>query len=546
MLARAPGDAQDPPLSAGRQTETTQHRLTSVALLAVMVATGLIYSHRLGDAPVYLGWDEARTALQGYSLARTGRDMEGTRLPLFFHITDPLVPGNSTATWWQPTLFYLTAAVLLVAPLAEWSVRVPNVALATLNVLLIALVARRLTGHRWSGVIAAGLLALTPAHFFFARLAQDYFLSQTYALLWLCLLLTFLDSKKGWLPTAMGLVLGIGIYTHIASWIVMPFFLVVTVVVFFVAGRPVREQARLLLGFAAAMLPLAAFLWFRPSLLSDMFLNYRVVTTPSIAERVTLYWDYFNPSFLFFSGGSDPMWATRRAGVFLLAIAVLLPCGILSIVRRGLSIPPALVLIGFAFAPAPIVAALPEAPRYATARDLLVIPFGVLLSVMGVGFLAVQGRWGRLAAAALLVSVPVQFLAFTGDYYGDYQRRSSFRHDSANTEGAVEYVIGADAANRIPAIYLSDDLGTGKSVQWQFHLTTHGRPDLWERTRYFNPASLPTTRDTDAGTMPPGSLLVIAANHERLHDVVNRAGCSLVHEVLDVAGSRVTAILRRN
>jgi hypothetical protein len=144
------------------------------------------------------------------------------------------------------------------------------------------------------------------------------------------------------------------------------------------------------------------------------------------------------------------------------------------------------------------------------------------------------------------VSVPVQFLAFTSDYYGDYQRRSSFRHDSANTEGAVEYVIGADAAGRIPAIYLSDDLGSGKSVQWQFHLTTHGRPDLWERTRYFNPASLRTTPDSDASAMPSGSLLVIAANHERLPDVVNRAGCTPVHDVRDVAGSRVTAILRCN
>ena len=84
--------------------------------------------------------------------------------------------------------------------------------------------------------------------------------------------------------------------------------------------------------------------------------------------------DYFNPSYLFFSGGSDPMWATRRVGVFLLAIAVLGALGIYSVVRRGPSIPRALLLVGFFFAPVPIVAALPEAPQYATARDLLVIP----------------------------------------------------------------------------------------------------------------------------------------------------------------------------
>src|SRR5262249_7629495 len=152
----------------------------------------------------------------------TGRDMNGEHTPLLFNIVDP-INRNVSATWWQPTLFYLTAAVLRFAPLALWSVRLPNVTLALLNIALIAAVARRLFGHPWYGVLAALMLALTPAHFFFARLAQDYFLSITFALLWLLLLLRMLESDRGWLPIAIGLVLGAGIYTHISSWIVMPF-----------------------------------------------------------------------------------------------------------------------------------------------------------------------------------------------------------------------------------------------------------------------------------------------------------------------------------
>src|SRR5829696_9145952 len=169
--------------------------LARAAVVAVLAAAAILYSQRLGQAPIYLGWDESRTALQGYSLATTGRDMTGTPMPLFFHITDPLIVNNSTSTWWQPTLFYLTAAVLLFAPLAEWSVRLPNIALAMVNIWLIARIARRLFDSRWYGVLAAVLLTLTPAHFFFARLAQDYYLSQTYALLWLVLLLAFLERR---------------------------------------------------------------------------------------------------------------------------------------------------------------------------------------------------------------------------------------------------------------------------------------------------------------------------------------------------------------
>ena len=232
-------------------------------------------------------------------------------------------------------LFYLTAGVLRVAPLAEWSVRLPNVTLALLNIWLIHLVGRRLFPDPWYGVAAALLLALTPVHFFFARLAQDYFLALTFALLWLYCLLRYLQTEKLWLATAMGLALGAGIYTHISSWVTMPFYFVLTSVVLVVRGKQWRAHGALLGGFAVAMLPLLIFLSYRPTVLQDMFKNYGVVTTVNLAERVTIYWEYFNPSYLFFSGGADPMWATRRAGVFLLAMAVLLPCGIWSIVRTA-------------------------------------------------------------------------------------------------------------------------------------------------------------------------------------------------------------------
>ncbi|RDJ94228.1 hypothetical protein B4Q13_16090, partial [Lacticaseibacillus rhamnosus] len=60
----------------------------------------------------------------------------------------------------------------------------------------------------------------------------------------------------------------------------------------------------------------AAFLTPKGKMLGDL----RILDTGEEllldTERVALYWDYFNPSYLFFSGGSDPMWATRRAGIF--------------------------------------------------------------------------------------------------------------------------------------------------------------------------------------------------------------------------------------
>ena len=48
----------------------------------------------------------------------------------------------------------------------------------------------------------------------------------------------------------------------------------------------------------------------------------------NVVERVSVYWDYFNPAYLFFSGGSNLSTATRKVGVFLLPVSVFLACGL--------------------------------------------------------------------------------------------------------------------------------------------------------------------------------------------------------------------------
>src|SRR4029077_8966599 len=95
-----------------------------------------------------------------------------------------------------------------------------------------------------------------------------------------------------------------------------------------------------------------------------------------IQERVSLYWRYFDPVYLFMAGSPDPVLGTRKAGVFLVAIAVLLVAGIYDIIRR--SDRSALVLAGVATAPlAPVLINTGNAIQ----RQLVLIPFVVLASV---------------------------------------------------------------------------------------------------------------------------------------------------------------------
>jgi hypothetical protein len=165
----------------------------------------------------------------------------------------------------------------------------------------------------------------------------------------------------------------------------------------------------------------------------------------------------------------------------------------------------------------------------------------VLISVAGVEWLvAGRGRAGRIVAALLILSIPVQFVSFARDYFAGYQVRSAYRMDSANMRDVAAYVIASDRSARVPAVYLSKDLGTGKSVQWKFHLEKNQRTDLWQRTRYFD---VETFNPSD---VQPGSLLVLDVNHPRLNGLIGPARCSIAHVVTDVANAPTAAILRRN
>jgi hypothetical protein len=105
----------------------------------LVVITGLLYGAYLDRSPIYLNNDEAAFALQAHAIATTWHDTNGRLLPLYFQIHENV--------WYHPIIVYAVALGFAVLPFAEWSVRVPTIAVAILNVLLVHAIVRRLTRH---------------------------------------------------------------------------------------------------------------------------------------------------------------------------------------------------------------------------------------------------------------------------------------------------------------------------------------------------------------------------------------------------------------
>ena len=520
--------------------------LPSVAgLAAIILATAVLYLSRLGAAPVYVAADEAHFAVHASSLAEQGTDANGRAVPVFFEITDPLTTGR-TRVWYQPFLFYLLAVNFSFLPVNEFSARLPVALIGVLDVVLIFVAGRRLLRSDAAAMVGAGALALTPAHFLFSRQAVDYICLLPFVLVWLWCVVAFSQTRKTAHWNGAMLALGVGLYTYIASWAVMPLLGLLAALVV----RPGRRN--LIQGAIAFALPTIVLLSLQPrmfTVLEDIVTRYQLggasgaignplaaVSRFNLAERASLYWDYFDPSFLFFAGGSDLLMATSRAGVFLLPLAVLMAAGFFTLIRRRAPVD-LLLLAGFVIAPLPIVLTMPEAPHSAIGRAMTMVPFGVLIGAAGAQSLWQSTRLGKLAAITLVALLPIQFWSFRIDYLTAYQERSAIRFDPNATRDVVDAVVGLDRQSGVPRILLQDD-GDGKGIRWRFYTRVRQRDDLWARTRYFHVDAF------DSSVTPVGSLLVMQANDPRAASLAP-AGCVKVATIAGVGEFPATDIFRR-
>ncbi len=439
--------------------------------IVVVLATLLtaLYATRLAFAPIYLIHDEINFSLQAASIADSGRDLNGRLLPVYF--SEPEFTAGR-----DPLMIYATALALKVLPLSESAVRLPTALLGVMNVLLLAWLARLLLGDSRLAIAAGLLLALSPGHFIHSRLALSVLYPLPFVIVWLIVLCKVDQGAGRRSVLASGAVLGLGIYAYLASWVMMPLYLALTALLLAARGRfAVTRWA--LAGFAIVLIPIVLWSVAHPERYGDLLRAYRpgevtaqstvidatnAITPGDWRSRLSEWWLYFDPTYLFLSGDSSLTNSTRRAGLFPLAMAVFLPVGLWRAARRqGVE---RVIAIGFATAPlAVVLTGVLHLHRY---RGLFVLPFGVLLATYGLqAFLASPKRACRIVGVLLLATVPLQFWDFYRDYMGPYRVASSEWY-GGNLRGAlVEVIQDPPESGRA---YVSSGIPYA-DVYWQFY-----------------------------------------------------------------------------
>ncbi len=507
-------------------------RTCGIALLALVAA---LYVRHLAYAPIYLVHDEIKFALQARSIAQNGRDLNGAFMPLYF--SEPEFPAGR-----DPVSIYATALVLRVLPLSERAIRLPTALVGLLDVVLMFLLARRIFKNEWLGLIAAGLLAFTPAHFIHARMGYDVLYPLPFLLAWLLCLVTFIENNRPRTLLAGTMFLGLGVYSYLACVVMMPLYFLMTCLTI----RPtktVRPYLVAAIGFGAPLLLMVVWQILHPNRFADIIGAYAPFDSAAgntagagrgvfravylaVSDRAGAYWNFFNPSFLFLTGDSSLINSTREVGVFLLPIAVLIPLGMYQMAVVRPSRFNVMLLCGLASAP--VAAVLMAAIEIR--RALLLLPFAILVATFGVECLMTARRraWRALAVVLLLV-VPLQFRNFFVDYYGQHRVRSATWF-GGNVRGALLHVIDASPST----VYLSTGIPY-VDAYWSFYTLAQGREDLLARTVYDEPHRL------GERPAPAGALLVSSVGQEP----ANAGDWQRVRVITEPNGTPSFAVYRR-
>lgn len=345
-------------------------RLRPIATACILAGfTLLLYAFRLNGPP--LSPAESTFNVQAQSI-RAGHT------PLFFHA------GGEQ--WLQPIAIYANAA-MRAAGGDDVSGRLASALAGAISVAITCLIAWEITGSLWLSALAASMLMLTPAFWSFAQRGTDAIAAVPLILLWLWNTLRFLkaDSLRSLATAAASL--GASTYAGAAGPLTAVFLWLLALAVL---RR--RNPARLLVAtavFGAAWLPAVVWFFRHIETYPDTFGRWFVfaahlrnplegmrafLNTGTVGNRASLYWGFWDPSWLFFN-------SIDAAAPLLLVAAPLIGAGVVRC-SRHVARDTAVLVMGTALI-APLAGSTFGTPHY-LADAAAVLPILALLSALGI------------------------------------------------------------------------------------------------------------------------------------------------------------------
>lgn len=357
---------------------------------------------RLGDlerVPPPLNVDEAVNAYDAYSLLKTGRDQWGRPWP---------VTLRAFNDYRRPATIYSAMPFMAIFGLTIFGIRAMAAFWGWWTVVFTYRLARDMFGAR-AGLAAALLLALSPWHIAFSRLGVE--VSGPL----LCVLVAGLDCgwrwhrtrRAGWLVAA-GIAFTVALYSYTTAQAFIPLLLLAIGMIFW---RELWQQRSAVLLTGALLILLAAPL--AAAVLSNSSSWNRMNAISVFADPQAQGWwtvlrqwlGHFAPGYLFFQGDAQPVHHAPGFGQLYWIEMLLIPLGVVGLLRGRDRRAALLLLAWLALGPIPAALTRQDMGSANAMRGIAGLPGWAILSGLGLATVTVpsKGRQktGRVWRAAL-------------------------------------------------------------------------------------------------------------------------------------------------
>jgi 4-amino-4-deoxy-L-arabinose transferase-like glycosyltransferase len=443
--------------AGGGAAAAIRRRPDLAALAAVVVAVGAFQFWISPENPPGFIRDEASFALNAHTLSQSLRDQDGARAPLFF---------TSFLDYKPPVYPYLLAGVFRVTGPEQSVARGVAAAAVLVAVLLVGLLAWRLTRSALVTGASVVLAGTTPWLFELGRVAFDTALTPLAVLA--VLVATEAAHRTGTRPVlrgaAVGAALGVLAYTYASGRLLAPLYAAALIV--FLRRPGFRFLASAWTTLALAALPMATYAERHQGALTARWEATRFADegTPlagAVWQAVRNYLADVNVWRWVRDGDPKPYIHTWGAGQLYAGTVVLAAASLVLLVRRRRTHAWwAFVVLVLLLTPVP--AALTEDRLH----SLRLAPWPAILSVLAIPAVAAlaeharRATWARAAAAALVAVTAVHLADFL-HVYTERGRSSRLELFEAN----VPHLLGR--AFRDGDVYVDfDDRYAITHAQW--------------------------------------------------------------------------------
>lgn len=218
-----------------------------IILTAIFILAFFLRVYKVDKIPLSMQWDEVATAYDANSILTTGKDQFGNVLPLVMRSLDDYKP---------PLYTYLAAVSIKFWGWNDFAIRFPAVLLGSFAVITCWGMVVQLFGKQKLALLSALILAISPWHMHFSRLALES--NQTVFFTTLGVWLYLLSRKNGWFLPISIFSLMLNLYVYHSARVFIPALMIILFITF---PHFIRLKKQLLLSFTIFILllfPLAS------------------------------------------------------------------------------------------------------------------------------------------------------------------------------------------------------------------------------------------------------------------------------------------------